>query len=195
MESFENDLNLALTLLAALQDSNGDRLRTELEEIEALLLGWIRWPKDASLLWDGCVRMSAPYVYPGLLQRRIPHGVIMDRRMNNGPGRTAFHAGGGSCPEGWMCHHIYDRWYSPWPREGKPLVGGAVAVGRHFTQSAGIAAVHPTVNIDAHGDTTVSRFLKLLAFLKFGYDPEQRFGDKTDDYGFESGHRCKVLYP
>lgn len=42
MESFENDLNLALTVLAALQDKSGRSLGTGLAEIEALLHGWIR---------------------------------------------------------------------------------------------------------------------------------------------------------
>jgi hypothetical protein len=124
--------------------------------LERVMWPWVRWPRTACLLWNGCVRMQLPYVYPQALISKLQRsGVHPDTRRSNGPGLTAFEAANGSRPKGWVGHHIYDGSYISGLVQavGAPCHG--VANPRHFTQSAGMAGLHPDAHRVAHGDMSI----------------------------------------
>jgi hypothetical protein len=56
---------------------------------------------------------------------------------------------------------------------------------RHFTRSAGLVATRP-VGEDLKDEYFHFAWLvRHEAFLRFNYDPDAVFSEKTDDYGFK----------
>jgi len=150
---------------------------------------FIQWPAKATLLWEGCVRKREHYSYPDKLKKELKsRGTSIDSRMSNGPAITSFlHAGGirpkrASNPnKEWNIHHIYDGKF-PWPEKGETL--HAVEDGKHFTQSAGLVAIHPVAEALSDEYFYFAWLLRYESFLRFYYDPDVVFCKKIDEYGF-----------
>ena len=61
----------------------------------------------------------------------------------------------------------------------------AVTYGKHFTQSAGLVAVHPVAHALCSEYSEVAWLLRNIAYLKFGYDPDGVLSrGRINSYGF-----------
>ena len=80
----------------------------------------------------------------------------------------------------WPIHHIYD---GNFPFKEETLY--AVNDEKHFTQSAGLVAIHPVAHALADECAYFSWLLRKTAFDKFGYDPDNIFSERIDVYGFK----------
>jgi hypothetical protein len=123
---------------------------------------YIKWPAGALLLWPGCVRYH-----------RIPRGVQVDSR-SNGPAIMSFLLAGGERPmrsnrQGWHIDHIYDGKF-PWVTRARSL--HAVKDGGHFTQAAGLVAIHPITEALKDEYFYFAWLLRRESFLRFNYDPD-----------------------
>jgi hypothetical protein len=56
--------------------------------------------------------------------------------------------------------------------------------GKHFTQSAGLVAIHPIAEALKDEYFHFALLLRHEAFLRFNYDPDAVFSQKIDEYGF-----------
>ena len=65
--------------------------------------------------------------------------------------------------------------------------------GLHFTQSAGLVAIHPIADVLSHEFPFFAWLLRGTAFNRFGYDPDGVFGTKPTPYGFASGIDVEVM--
>ena len=163
---------------------------------------FVKFPKESVLLWEGCDRVGSStkkHEYPKALKEALDkRGVVRDVR-SNGPAITSFLFAGGERParnqpgRGWNIHHLYD---------GKITYCGrqtslhSVKEGNHFTQSAGLVAVHPVADALCDEVPAFSWYLRGLSLQRFGYDPDGVFpGGQIDEYGFLQSHKTTVLYP
>jgi len=55
---------------------------------------------------------------------------------------------------------------------------------KHFTQSAGLVAIHPIAEALKDEYFYFAWMLRHEAFLRFDYDPDTVFSEKTDEYCF-----------
>jgi len=162
---------------------------------------FVKFPKKSVLLWKGCDRVGSAtkkHEYPKDLKEALDkRGVVRDVR-SNGPAITSFLFAGGERParnqpgRGWNIHHLYD---------GKITYCGrqtslhSVKEGNHFTQSAGLVAVHPVADALCDDVPAFSWYLRGLSLQMFGYDPDGVFpGGRIDDYGFLQSHKTTVVY-
>lgn len=149
---------------------------------------FVQWPTQARLFWEGCVRVRY-HQFPEELKRELrSKGIRLDSR-SNGPAIAAFVVSGGRRPrrrsnpnQQWHVHHIYDGKFR-WPEKKETL--HAVKNGRHFTQSAGLVAVHPIAEALTDEYFSFAWQLRHESFLRFNYDPDKIFGNETDEYGFK----------
>jgi len=149
---------------------------------------FVKWPDRAILLWDGCARVRY-HKYPDEIKRELKSkGIRIDSR-SNGPAIMSFLLSGGRRPkrassprQEWHIHHIYDGKF-PWKNKRKTL--HAVQNGKHFTQSAGLVAIHPIAEALADEYFYFAWLLRYESYLRFSYDPERVFCRYTDDYGFK----------
>jgi len=149
---------------------------------------FVQWPTKAILLWDGCVRVRYHH-YPEEIKNKLKSkGIRIDSR-SNGPAVMSFLFAGGRRPkrasdskQEWHVHHVYDGRF-PWIDNGDTL--HAVQSGKHFTQSAGLVAIHPIAEALADEYFYFAWLLRYESYLKFSYDPDMVFCGKTDDYGFK----------
>jgi len=146
---------------------------------------YIRWPARARLLWPGCVRVKYHQIPDGIKEEAASKGVQVDSR-SNGPAIMSFLLAGGERPrrsngQGWHIDHIYDRKF-PWPTRGRSL--HAVKDGSHFTQAAGLVAIHPVAEALKDECYHFAWLLRREAHLRFNYDPDAVFSGKIDEYGF-----------
>jgi hypothetical protein len=151
------------------------------------LMPGIEFPESAILLWTGCIRKSEWYDFPAGLRAKWKQSRAggLDRRMSNGPPNSAFALGHGRKPSGWELDHIYDE---------EPL--WSVTDGMHFTQSAGLAAMHKHVHRLRHADGELTWLVRGIAFARFGYDPLRTFSTGAHDcFGFVAGRSCEVFWP
>lgn len=173
-------------------------LSTVAGELDAFL----RWPREAVLLWPGCNRVAPPgkrqayFSYPIHIRRWARASCITLDTRPNGPAIAAFVLAGGSRPErfgssnAWSVHHLYS---GKFPYIGQETTTHAAKESHHFTQSAGLVAAHPVA--DALGDEFpfFAWLLRGQAYVRFGYDPDGVFSAGRDDYGFASGRQCRVV--
>lgn len=176
--------------------------RKVLLEVSSNLDAYVRWPQRAELLWHGCDRrrqnaqQKKYHSYPSQLKAALPTHRFQDRR-SNGPAVIAFTVAGGERPSrsngrGWNIHHLYDGQF-PYPDNLKtPLQ--AVKDPRHFTQSAGLVAVHPIADALADEVAAFAWLLRAESFLRFGYDPDGVFSPAQDGFGFHNSGCKKVWY-
>ena len=148
---------------------------------------FVKWPAKARLLWEGRVR-ARYHTYPDEIKRELKErGIAIDSR-SNGPAIMSFLLAGGKRPKradstkGWAIHHIYNGKF-PFTKGGKTL--HAVKDGNHFTQSAGLVAIHPIAHALADEYFHFVWLLRNESFLRFNYDPDRVFCKKIDEYGFK----------
>jgi len=146
---------------------------------------YIKWPARARLLWPGCVRTRYHRVPDRIKEEARSRGVPVDSR-SNGPAIMSFLLAGGERPrrsnrQGWHVDHIYDGKF-PWPTRSRSL--HAVKNGKHFTQAAGLVAIHPIAEALKDEYYHFAWLLRHEAYLRFNYDPDAVFSGKADEYGF-----------
>jgi len=170
-------------------------------EVARNLDAYVKWPERAELLWEGCDRkrenaqQQRYHAYPRELKAALPAHRFQDRR-SNGPAIMAYAVAGGERPmrnngRGWNIHHLYDGKF-PYPANARPSLQ-AVKEARHFTQSAGLVAVHPLADSLADEFAVFSWRLRAESFRRFGYDPEGVFSQSQDGLGF-SGRECMRVW-
>jgi hypothetical protein len=189
--------------------SHQDVIRTVHKHLDDFL----KWPASAILLWNGCVRPTDKirHNYPLTVKtyakavniESIKASELSDtvslKSFCNGPAVAAFQLAGGARPNRrgstnqWNIHHIYSGKFF---YLGKEVTLHARQDGKHFTQSAGLVAVHPIADQICDEFPCFSWLLRAMAFLKFGYDPDQVFSvNAHDEYGFVEGTNCYVVPP
>ncbi|MDP9268247.1 MAG: hypothetical protein M3P27_07975 [Acidobacteriota bacterium] len=163
---------------------------------------FVSWPEQAVLLWQGCDRRKPPgkqryHAFPDPIRAFAKeHHVRLDSRAN-GPAKAAFAYAGGPRPDrygstqGWTVHHLYS---GKFPYVGKDATMHAVKHCDHFTQSAGLVAVHPIANAMCDEFPCFSWLLRAEAFRRFGYDPDSVFSKRQDKLGFATTRPCVVFY-
>lgn len=140
---------------------------------------YIKWPEKSILLIPGLVRPKdkAPPYSPELIRKFKEKRILVDTRTN-GPAIMSYLLAGGERPSrrdinhGWTIHHIYDGKFAL--GKGRPSVR-AVTHGDHFTQSAGVVAIHPIADALADEYFYFAWMLRLESFKRFGYDPDNVF--------------------
>jgi hypothetical protein len=171
----------------------------------------VKWPEKATLLWNGCYRskLNKWHKYPDtirllilsfnaqLLQNAAVSNIISLDPRTNGPAVVAFGVAGGIRPtragskNNWSVHHIYS---GKFPYDGRVDTLHASHEGKHFTQSAGLVAIHPIADQICDEYPFFSWLLRAMAFMKFGYDPDQVFSTEPhDEFGFLTGKGCFVV--
>jgi hypothetical protein len=185
------------------RESDFDKiLREELAAIRAserrvLLQVWgnrndfIKWPKHTLLLWKGETNKTRYHVYPSSIVSKLKKANLTPNRLRNGPAIMAYRLAGGIRPprrvgkQDWNIHHVYDgRFAFPPSSSGETL--HAVKHGKHFTQAAGLVAIHPIAHACADEYLWFAWQLRHEAFLRFGYDPDGVFSARTDSMGFKT---------
>lgn len=164
---------------------------------------FVEYPQKALLLWKGCKRThlrgerGKPFVYPAELKQRAKRLVIPLDTRRNGPAILAFKVAGGHRPErrgsthAWHIHHLYSGKF-PYCERTETL--HAASSGLHFTQSAGLVAIHPIADAASDEYPWFAWLLRAQAFCRFAYDPDDVFNGKITPYGFASGKRCRVAW-
>ncbi len=159
-----------------------------------------RFPQKKLLLWSGCDRKKVLgkqkyHIYPDEIKAiGGNHGIHLDTRPN-GPAVAAFELAGGIRPQRygsknkWHIHHLYS---GKFPYIGRPTTLHAAQDGSHFTQAAGLVAVHPLLDALADESPAFTWFLRYKAYEKFGYDPDCVFSEKIDEYGFCNDHLSAI---
>lgn len=179
-------------------------LRAVIHHVCGNLDSFVKWPQKATLLWLGCDRVRESYgkqkyfAYPDKIQRSARvRGVRLDRRAN-GPAVASFVFAGGERPgrygshNSWSIHHLYS---GKFPYCGMEETTHAKEDGNHFTQSAGLVAVHPVSDALCDEFPCITWFLRAKSFQKFGYDPDGVFsGVKHDKFGFVRPYSTNVFY-
>ena len=145
--------------------------------------GFVRWPESSHLLLPGVDRSSKYHAYPPDVLRELKAlGIPADTR-SNGPAIAAFLYMKGKRPmrcthRGWSIHHIYD---GKFPAKGHKTTLHAVKSGEHFTESAGLVALHPIADAVADEFEEFAWWLREQAYIRFGYDPDQVFAKPTKE--------------
>jgi len=170
-----------------------------LEIKQIVLAHWdefVKWPKEALLLWHGCVRTKY-HNYPASIMTLLAERGIYRRYWSNDPAIHAFLVAGGERPTrrhknfGWDIHHLYLGLRRGGGRNGTH----AVKDGLHFTQSAGLVAVHPIADALYAEDPEFAELLRKESFNRFGYDPDGIFSSAPrDDFGFVPPHKTRIIY-
>jgi len=175
--------------------------RRVLALVVANLNNFIRWPKEALLLWPGCDRVAEPgkqkyFSYPRHLKHLASTAAIPLDTRANGPAVLAFRRAGGDRPNrygssnAWSVHHIYS---GKFPYIGKTTTLHAAKHPNHFTQSACLVAAHPVADALVDEFPFFTWFLRAHAYTHFGYDPDCAFSTQVDEFGFVSDRSCRVV--
>jgi hypothetical protein len=152
---------------------------------------FVKWPKEAVLLWNGCSR-DGYHTYPNEILNLLRERGIYRRGWSNDPAIHAFLLAGGERPRrkhkgyGWNIHHLYF---------GVGECLHAVKDGKHFTQSAGVVAVHPIADVLCEEDSDFTALLREESFKRFGYDPDGIFSSGSrDEFGFVAPYTTRIIY-
>jgi hypothetical protein len=153
---------------------------------------FVRWAKRSRLLLKGRMnehRGKKYHSYPrSIVSEAKKAGIRVDRR-SNGPAVMVYRLAGGERPmrrdgkQGWNIHHLYD---GRFPANGSGKTLRAVKDGKHFTQAAGLVAIHPMAHACAHEYFWFAWKLRREAFRRFGYDPDGVFSARTGRMGFKT---------
>jgi len=153
-------------------------------EIWAAKNEFIRWPKKKLLFWPGLKRdrdgqSQNCYVFPPDQKAMLKDAGLPEDARNNGPAILAFRLAEGERPFRndvpswhWSIHHIYDGLF---PASKGSRVTHATIEGDHFTQAAGLVALHPLADGLVGDCGYFAWLLRHEAFLRFNYDPDRRF--------------------
>lgn len=148
---------------------------------------FVQWPAKPRLLLPGRKRRKY-HTYPDEIKRELKERRIARDSRSNGPAIMVYLLAGGKRPKradstkGWAIHHIYNGKF-PFTESGKTL--HAVKDGNHFTQSAGLVAIHPIAHALADEYFYFVWLLRCESFNRFNYDPDLVFCKKTDEVGFK----------
>jgi hypothetical protein len=164
---------------------------------------FVHWPDKAVLLWSGCDRVAPPgerqriHTFPEVIKRAAKVVKAPLDTRSNGPAIVAFLVAGGVRPcrygshNSWSVHHIYS---GKFPYMGKTNTLHAAKNGLHFTQSAGLVAVHPIADGICDEYPFFSWLLRAEAFRRFGYDPDGVFAESPpDQLGFVANHMSEII--
>jgi hypothetical protein len=186
------------------EQATGEPLRLVLRSVANHLKDFVKWPDRALLLWEGCDRKVPEgerhryYKYPPEIQNRAKERkIVLDGRAN-GPAIAAYHIAGGFRPERfgsanrWSIHHVYS---GKFPYIGHPNTTHATTDCKHFTQSAGLVAVHPVADALCDEFPFFAWLLRAKSFETFRYDPDGVFSTSQDGYGFVTGSQNEVVHP
>ena len=176
--------------------------RSVLSAVGKSLDAFIRWPGEALLLWPDCNRVPEPgkrqkyFSYPSHIRQIAKRkNVKLDTRPN-GPAIAAFIIAGGDRPHrfgssnAWSFHHLYSGKFS---YLGKTSTTHATKECNHFTQSAGLIAVHPVADALVDEFPFFAWLLRAMAYVRFGYDPDTAFASDVDELGFERGRPYRIV--
>lgn len=176
--------------------------RSVLDVVAKDVDAFVRWPGEALLLWPGCNRIPPEgqrqkyHSYPApLVALGRSKSVYLDGRPN-GPAIAAYLVAGGERParfgssNAWSIHHLYS---GKFPYHNRQNTVHAAKEGNHFTQSAGLVAVHPVADAMVDEFPFFAWLLRAHAFRRFGYDPDGVFAPQRDEFGFDVARPCCVL--
>jgi hypothetical protein len=145
---------------------------------------FICWPRRSLLFWSGLVRhpdgrRKDCYKFSAKHKALLKKANLEEDTRNNGPAILAFRIAGGHRPvrvdfsrHHWSVHHIYD---GRFPIENRKSVLHATRDGNHFTQSAGLVALHPLADGLVGDCAYFAWLLRYEAFKRFNYDPDGNF--------------------
>jgi len=187
VDQFQSEINLKFNELTPSE-------RKVATEVWGRRADYIKWPASARLLWPGCVQTKYHRIPDRIKEEARSKGIQVDSR-SNGPAVMSFLLAGGERPrrsnrQGWHVDHIYDGKF-PWISKARSL--HAVKDGNHFTQAAGLVAIHPIAEALKDEHPHFAWLLRHEAYLRFNYDPDAVFSERTDEHGF--GRRGKVEIP
>ena len=165
---------------------------------------FVQFPQNSILLWQGCDRVTPMgkkqkiHFYPEQLKAKARRqGILLDTRPN-GPAIASFLFAGGRRPNrfgstnAWSIHHLYS---GKFPHLGNPHSLHAQKSGNHFTQSAGLVAVHPLADALSDEFPAFAWLLRSEAFTRFGYDPDSVFSESAvNDLGFAPGRTAEIIF-
>lgn len=148
---------------------------------------FVKFPLHSLLLLDDVIR-DGYHTYPDVIRQRAKAlNIEVDTRFN-GPAVLAYQIAGGIRPprygsnNAWSVHHIYSGKYEYINRN---MTTHAAKEGKHFTQSAGLVAIHPIADQMCDEYPFFSWYLRAKAFQMFKYDPDGVFSEgKIDINGF-----------
>jgi hypothetical protein len=148
-----------------------------------------RWPDDPRDVGLTCL---APQEIPESDTERLKSalarvGLTSLESYPVQPDRFAFEFADGRIPEGWTFHHLYDGQVR---FDDRKRTLDAQKHGTHFTQTAGMTAVHPMIEELYPYYPCIPKVLRARAFRAFGYDPDNYFSSAAkDDLGFIQNNR------
>ena len=164
---------------------------------------FVRWPAKAVLLWNGCDRIPPEgerqriHSFPETIKQAAKAVKAPLDTRSNGSAIVTFLISGGVRPKrfgsqnSWSVHHIYS---GKFPYIGKSSTLHAAKHGQHFTQSAGVVAVHPIADGMCDEYPFFAWLLRAEAFRRFGYDPDGVFTNlRADQFGFVSGRQTEII--
>jgi len=160
---------------------------------------FVKFPKEAILMWAGCNRSDKYHKYPEELKTKLKdEGIKSLDGRTNGPAVVAYLFAKGERPQRygsknkWSIHHIYSGKF-PYVNCNNTL--HAKKDGLHFTQSAGLIAIHPVADQMCDEYPLFSWYLRAIAYKKFGYDPDEVFSkERHNKYSFIERSKCEVVY-
>ncbi|MEW6408193.1 MAG: hypothetical protein AB1465_05910 [Patescibacteria group bacterium] len=157
--------------------------------------------EKALLLWASCDRRPPSkgkqkyHSFPEIIKQQAKQkGIYLDSRPN-GPAVAAFEFAGGERPQRhgsnnkWHIHHLYS---GKFPYIKKEETIHAAKDCLHFTQAAGLVALHPLADALADECPAFTWFLRYKVYEKFGYDPDQAFSEKIDKWGFDKSRKIEL---
>lgn len=159
------------------------------------------FPDKALLLWASCDRKPSSkgkqryHLYPDIIKEQAKRKNIKLDGRGNGPAIAAFEFAGGQRPERYgsnnkrTVHHLYS---GKFPYMSKNITLHATKNNLHFTQAAGLVALHPITDALADESPAFTWFLRYKAYKKFGYDPDRVFSEKIDKWGFDISRKTKL---
>ena len=179
-----------------------DSVRKVLLMVGRNLKDFVRWPHSALLLWKGCNRVPLTgkthryHQYSESIRTLArSKATTLDGRPN-GPAIAAFCLAGGERPDRfgssnkWSIHHVYSGKF-PYPGAAKTL--HAAKEGLHFSQSAGLIAVHPIADGLADEFPFFAWLLRAESLSRFGYDPDGVFSKSQNKFGFRGNPKIEVV--
>jgi hypothetical protein len=145
---------------------------------------FIRWPERSLLFWTSLARHADGsrkecYKYSLKHKALLKKAGLQEDARNNGPAILSFRLAGGERPvrrdfprHHWSIHHIYD---GRFPVSNAAAVLHATRDGNHFTQSAGLVALHPLADGLVGDCAYFAWLLQHEAFVRIDYDPNGVF--------------------